>query len=117
MTKTVRHEAVAAFSEQEIDLYNRLLSVEPNDTDDAVTRAGYDEDSIIDVVTAYFDNGYFADIKLCSGQSNFFGDPVLFNESGIEECVLDCFDDIHIGDTFEFETQDGTYVVRVEEFA
>lgn len=109
----IRHEATVAFSEQEIELYNRLLAVEPNDTDDTVKMSGYEEDSTIAVVTAHFDNGYFADIKLCSGQSNFFGDSILFNEFGREECVLDCFDDIHIGDVFEFETGNEHYVVTV----
>ena len=67
-----RHDTTVAFATQEIELFGRLLSVEPNDTDDAVRRAGYDEDTMIAVVSAYFDNGYYADIKLCSGESNFF---------------------------------------------
>lgn len=108
-----RHEATVVFSSNEIELFNRLLAIEANDTDDAVKRSGYDEDCTIDVVTAYFDNGYFADIKLCSGQSNFFCDSVLFNENGIEECVLDCFDSICDGDTFEFESGDDIYIVTV----
>lgn len=109
-----RHETTITMSKQEVELFNHLLSIEPNDTDDAVRKAGYDEDSTINVVTAYFDNGYFADIKLCSGQSNFFGDSVLFNEDGGEECVLDCFDSICDGDVFEFESCNETYKVTVK---
>lgn len=107
------YEATVAFSKQELELYNKLLDIEPNDTDDAVKMAGYNEDATIAVATAYFDNGYFADIKICSGQSNFFGDSVLFNENGCEECVLDCFDDIHDGDVFEFKVGDDSYIVTV----
>ena len=47
------------------------------------------------------------------GNQIFFGDAVLFNEDGREECVIDCFDDIHIGDVFKFETGEDTYVVTV----
>ena len=105
--------AAIIISEQEVELFNKLLAIEPNDSDDAVRKAGYDEDSTIFVVTAYFEDGYFADIKLCSGQSNFFGDAILFNENGYEECVLDCFDDIHIGDIFKFESGEDTYFATV----
>ena len=33
--------------------------------------------------------GYEADIKVCSGQNNCFVDPVLFNDKGGEITVLD----------------------------
>ena len=107
------YNSTITLSANEERLFNRLLSIEPNDTDDAVKRAGYDEDSTVFVKTAYFENGYFADIKLCSGQSNFFGDAVLFNGNGFEECVLDCFDDIHSGDVFKFEPNKDIYIVTV----
>ncbi len=108
-----QYEVTVVLSKREAELFNRLLAIEPNDTDDAVKIAGYDEDSTIAVITADFGNGYFADIKLCSGQSNFFGDAVLFNDLGYEECVLDCFDSISDGDIFEFKSGSDTYEVTI----
>lgn len=77
--------------------FNQLLSLT------SIEDIGYDKDFTIHVMTTIFDNGYFADIKICSGQTNFFGDAVLFNEHGAEVCTLDCFDDINDLDTFTFE--------------
>ena len=110
----MQFDAELSISRQEEELYNRLLEIESNDTDDVVVKAGYDEDATIHVVSAEFGNGYFADFKLCSGQSNFYGDSVLFNESGCEVCVPDCFDQIHGGDVFEFYSGNDVYRVTVK---
>lgn len=107
------YNEIIVLSDNEEKLFNSLLSIKPNGTDDAVTASGYAEDSTIYVMTATFQNGFFADIKLCSGQSNFFGDSVLFNKNGYEECVLDCFDSLHDGDVFEFESGDDIYKVII----
>lgn len=78
---------------KKIDKYNILLDM-PSE-DDGVINAGYDEDSTIECFTAQFADGHFADIKICSGQNNFFCDPVLFNKDGYEVCVLDCADTLN----------------------
>ena len=109
-----KRESTITLSKNEADMFNSLLSVEPNYNDDAVRMYGYHEDSTIYTVTAYFDDGFFADIKLCSGQSNFFGDAVLFSNRGCEICVLDCFDSISNDDTFKFECGNTIYIVHVK---
>lgn len=109
----MKHTAALTIDKKELDLYNKLLEIEANETDTAVIDSGYPEDSTIYTLTAYFDNGYFADLKLCSGQSNFFGDSILFSEDGCELCVLDCFDSLDKGDVFIFEDGDDTYEVIV----
>lgn len=97
----------------EMDLWNKLLSVSGNDSDDMVRELGYPCDSTISTFTAEFCNGYSADIKLCSGQSNFFGDAILFNKHGSEVNVLDCFDDLNAGDEFTFYEGADSYTVLI----
>ena len=95
----------------EIDKYNILLDM-PSE-DDGVINAGYDEDSTIECFTAQFADGHFADIKICSGQNNFFCDPVLFNKDGYEVCVLNCADTLN--GEYGFEDNGNEYIVIIEE--
>lgn len=98
-------------SKEKIKKYNELLDM-PSE-DDGIIKMGYPEDATIEYFTAEFKNGYFADIKICSGQSNFFCDPVLFNKNGYEVCVLDCAD--ALDGEYEFESNGDTYKVIIEE--
>lgn len=50
---------------------------------------------------------------ICSGQNNFFCDPVLFNKDGYEVCVLDCADTLN--GEYGFENNGNKYVVVIEE--
>ena len=80
--------------------------------DGLVESLGYPTDCMIDVYTAHFSNGWDADIKMCSGDANFFVDPVLFDEDGRERAVLDCGDEYE--GTYTFEVDGDTYEVVVE---
>lgn len=103
--------SIIKLDKKEIDKYNVLLDI-PSE-DDGVINAGYDEDSTIECFTAQFVDGHFADIKICSGQNNFFCDPVLFNKDGYEVCVLDCADTLN--GEYDFEDNGNEYVVIIEE--
>lgn len=72
----------------------------------------FDEDAVIYTATARFPNGYEADIKLCNGDTPWV-DPVLFDESGRQEALLDPDEDF-FGE-FRFEAGDGEYIVDVKE--
>ena len=97
-----------------MERFNHLLSIEAEE--DGVEKRGFPTDTTLETLTAFFEDGCFADIKLCSGQSNFFGDNILFNKDGYELCVPDCFDSINDGDVFEFNYKYDTYrVIIVEE--
>lgn len=102
-----------AIDKKDIDLINSLLDKEAEE--DGVEKAGYPTDSSLITFTAFFDNGYFADIKLCSGQTNFFGDNILYDKEGYEVCVPDCFDSIADGDVFTFENGHDVYQVTILE--
>jgi len=52
-------------------------------------KLGIVKDSVAEIFTARFSDGFEADIKICSGTDNFFIDPVLFNNRGCEICALD----------------------------
>lgn len=69
------------------------------------------EDSTIETFTANFSNGFFADIKVCSGQNNCFVDPVLFTENGSQICVLEPEGEL-LG-YYTFTVNDINYVVEV----
>lgn len=104
------HYAKIVISRPEANLYNSLLDLDAEE--DGVLKAGYKEDTVLVRETAEFDDGHFADISLCSGQTNFFCDPVLFNSCGSEVCVLDCSD--AFDGTYEFEDDGEKYIVVVE---
>jgi len=96
-----------------VEKLNELLAKETEDG--MVAALGYPKDSTIECYTAQFSNGFFADIKLCSGDTNFFVDPVLFSEVGDEVQCLDCTDE-YDGD-YTFEVDGDTYNVIVEAVA
>ncbi|MCL2546343.1 MAG: hypothetical protein FWE06_04000 [Oscillospiraceae bacterium] len=76
--------------------WQRLLDLSEVDFD----KEGIDQDCTLEVWSVEFDNGCVADLKLCSGDTSLFLDPVLFrplNGGLIEELVLDCPDNI-LGD-------------------
>jgi len=55
----------------------------------------YGRDSVIDVITVEFSNGYQADIKICNGNGPYI-DPVLFDADG-EELTTDAVTDTILG--------------------
>lgn len=87
--------------------------------EDMLGRVGIDfhkekiaEDSTIERFTAYFPNGYFADIGVCSGTDNCFVNPVIFNEAGCEMNFLEADDEL-FGE-YVFGVNDVDYTVIVE---
>ncbi len=46
-------------------------------------------DTILQIFTARFDDGYEAEIIVCSGQNNYFIDAVLLDRRSCEVCTLD----------------------------
>jgi len=107
----MRYEAEIKIPKDRVAEVNRLNSMKAEDG--LVERLGYYKDTLMDVFSARFDNGYEADLRFCAGDTNFFIDPVLFDEDGLELNVLDCADDI-LG-TFEFTDGFDDYVVKVTE--
>lgn len=77
----------------EIKDISDLLNIETQE--DGLRELGITEDSTLETFTVKFTDTVEADIKICSGQSNCFIDPVLF-EDGDEVCVLDCEGDFYI---------------------
>lgn len=71
-----------------------------------------EEDATLLTLTANFENGFSADIKVCSGQHNCYVDPVLFNENGNEVCVGEPSFDL-LGE-YDFEFVGNQYIVNVE---
>lgn len=96
-----------------VDKFNELLA--KTSEDGLVKALDYPVDEMIECYTAHFSNGWDADIKLCSGDTNFFVDPVLFDENGNEQSVLDCTDE-YDGE-YIFEVGDDTYEVVVKKVA
>ena len=63
-------------------------------------------------VTAKFDNGYEADIKLVQDADSPYLDPVLFDENGFEvTCLQD--DSYSLDGTYQFDVDDDTYIVEI----
>ena len=82
------NEAVVFIHKRQVDYLQKLL----DRTEIDFRAEGIPEDATLITYTAKFNNGYEADIKVCSGQKNCFIDPVLFNEQGGEVSVLDTED-------------------------
>ena len=94
----------------EINDISNLMSIETQE--DGLKSLGIVEDTTLETFTVSFEKGIEADIKICSGQSNCFIDPVLY-DNGDEACLLDCEGDFYSGKEFEFEYENVKYTVVV----
>ncbi len=103
------NETVIFIEKEKVEILQKLLD-QPEIDFHAEKIA---EDSTIATFTAKFTNGYEADIKFCSGQTNCFIDPVLFDKQGYQLAVLDVEGDL-LG-TYEFEVEDIIYKVHVKQ--
>lgn len=106
----MKYVQIIYVKKETINLYNHLLDLPAKENQ--IEDLGYPEDSTIDCFTVFFEDGCFADVKLCSGQSNFFCDPVLYDK-GYEAVVLDCADQIN--GEFQFAYKNNIYIVIVKE--
>ena len=64
-------------------------------------------------VTAKFENGYEADIKLVRDADCPYIDPVLFDENGFEICCLQDESNALEG-VYQFDVGENTFIVEVE---
>lgn len=105
----MKNTIIISVPDEELAKCNALLDLKAEE--DGVKNAGYPEYTVIERYSVTFDDGHLADIALCSGQLNFFCDPVLFNSEGREVCVLDCADTID--GEYPFTDGDNEYVVII----
>lgn len=103
-----RIESTVRIPKRELDYWNRLLDIEEVDFE----KEGIDCDQELERYTFNFGNGFEADIKVCSGQTNLFVDPVLFYK-GSECCVLE--PDYEVIGEYWFECDGTEYVAIIEE--
>lgn len=71
----------------EVDRLRRLLDL---GTDIDFEREGVEKDALLLIKNVKFDDGCFADLKVCSGQSNLWCEMVFFDPEGNE---IHCVDD------------------------
>ena len=95
-------------TKQEAKRLQYLMDLEEVDFE----KEGLDYDSAFRTLTARFSNGFEADIKMCSGQTNCFIDPVLFDKEGHEILCLECVEDV-LGE-YDFEYEDKIYRVELD---
>lgn len=88
----------------------KLLNVDTQE--EGLRSIGIEEDSTLETFTVDFGNNLEADIKICSGQSNCFIDPVLFHD-GADVSILDCEGSLEHGDEFVFEDNNRDYTVII----
>lgn len=88
------------------DFWNRLLK-------EAIVNfeaLGVPQDATLFIKTVKFDDGAFADLQVCSGQTNLWCEMVWFDENGCEICCSDACADHLEG---EWQCEDDAYSVKV----
>ena len=102
-------------------IYNKTLLVplEELKTIQQLLKTGKDSNGAwteddIKVYTVEFDNGYFADIKVCGADEDLpWTEMVLFNKNGGECCCTDCSDEFD--GEWELEYNGDVYRILVTE--
>jgi len=97
-------------SQEDIDFVEKVMAI-TDETDERWEDYQDLKDCTVERYTGKFEDGHFADVSICSGQSNFFIDPVLFNKEGHQVCVLECAEDL-LGE-YEFEDNGNTYILKL----
>ena len=114
----MEHVEVIKIRKEAADRMNEWLKIVSYGEESLYDMTGLPEDTCIETYSCQFDDKMVADLKFCSGQTNFFLDPILFkpyNEWSFSEVqTLDCVDEIIDGDEYVFEYGDDTYVMKVE---
>lgn len=114
----MKYEKVLNMSNEELNHYNALLELDldeslPYYNKHDIERLGAKTDDYIGIATIEFENGNYITIDIASGNSNYYDNIVLYSECGEELYVLDCFYKL---DSFEFDFEDCTYIVKIERF-
>ena len=105
-----KYKTQIKISQDDIDFINKVMAI-TDKTDERWEDYQDLRDCTVERYTGHFEDGHFADVSVCSGQSNFFIDPVLFDKDGNEVCVLDCADTI-LGE-YEFEDEGNIYILEI----
>lgn len=105
-----KYKTQIKISQEDIDFINKVMEI-TDETDERWEDYQDLKDCTVERYTGYFEDGHFADVSLCSGQSNFFIDPVLFDKDGNEVCVLECVETI-LGE-YEFEDEGNIYILEI----
>lgn len=106
----MKYKIQIKISQEDINFVNKVMEI-TDETDKRWEDYQDLKDCTVERYTGHFEDGHFADISICSGQSNFFIDPVLFNKDGYQVCVLDCADTI-LGE-YEFEDEGNIYILEI----
>lgn len=87
-------------AKSELDKWNALLK----ETEIDFEEQDIDEDATLFCQTVTFDDGMFADLKVCSGQTNLWCEMVWFDKDGYELTCSDACND----------TLDGEWLCSIE---
>ena len=74
---------------KQLDFFNKWLQVSEID----FNKDDFPHDATLLCQTVDFDDGTFADLKVCSGQTNLWCEMVWYSENGCEIACSDACDD------------------------
>lgn len=102
--RTMKYVAKIGVTQEFADKMGEILEITEGRCPD------FKDGAVISTLTATFENGYQADIKICNGDTPYV-DNVLFDGNG---CEIDCpeISESLLGD-YEFESEDDTFEVEV----
>lgn len=106
----MKYKTQIKISQDDVNFVNKVMEI-TDETDERWEDYQDLKDCTVERFTGHFADGHFADVSICSGQSNFFIDPVLFNKDGFQVCVLECADTI-LGE-YEFEDDGNEYILEI----
>lgn len=91
--------------DEKINSMNEILALNEDEFRTEVEAGNIEEDKTLFSKTVLLEEGYFVDIKVCTGQNNAYSDFVLFDSNGVE--ITCC--------TGDDETLDGEVVFELED--
>lgn len=100
-TKTI---TVSVSDQKTIQEYLDMDSVD-------LEEEGIDKESVYLQTNVMFDNGYEADIKVCTTEDDFFVDAILFDANGNQMRVLD--PEYELLGEYIFDDDEDEYIVNV----
>ena len=98
----MKQSKLVTVKKRELQIVREMLGAERTDGEDIAYS-----------VTVEFEDGYFADIKVCNGEPPYV-DPVLFDPRGCEVAVGDA-DAVCLEGDYHFHLGDDVYVAQVRE--
>jgi len=104
----MRNEKTITVKQVEIKRLQKLL-----DQDEVNFTDGIEMDSTLFNESVRFDNGFSANVKVCSGQTNCWTEAVIFNNEGIEIGVTEPSFEL-LGE-YSFSFEENEYIINVLE--